>query len=311
MESRLASTFVISLTPFAADGSLHEEELCEHLRRLAAAGIGVYVGGSGSGEGYVLSTAERRRVLEIAREELAGRVPVRAMGVEPRSAQEMIAYGEEVADAGLDAMQVYSLDQGHGYRPRPEELEGYLSEVLDAVSIPVVISSHQAMGYGIPAELVSALIESYPQLIGINFTNPDVRALVRMLDAVDGRIDVHVGGPMQAITALALGAQGYLSSEGNLAPRLCVSVIEQHRSGDLARRDDAFAKLLRLFTATQRGGGMSAAKGALRVLGLPGGLPRRPRLPVSDSVAKDLATVFEELGLREIEELPAPPQKSR
>jgi 4-hydroxy-tetrahydrodipicolinate synthase len=303
MESRTASTFVISLTPFAADGALAEEEFRAHLRRLEAAGIGVYVGGSGSGEGYVLSPVERRRVLEIAREVLGGRVPVRAMGVEPRSAREMIAYGEEVAAAGLDAMQVYSLDQGHGYRPRPEELEGYLSDVFDAVSIPVVISSHQAMGYGIPAEIVSRLIDTYPHLIGINFTHSDVRALVRMLDAVDGRIDVHVGGPMQAITALALGAQGYLSSEGNLAPHLCVSVIEAHRRGDLAARDEAFAKLLRLFGATQKAGGISAAKGALRALGLPGGLPRRPRLPVSDSVANELVSVFEELGLREIEEL--------
>ena len=132
-------------------------------------------------------------------------------------------------------------------------------------------------------------------------------AILDVLDghcnAVDGRIDVHVGGPMQAITALALGAQGYLSSEGNLAPRLCASLIERHRSGNLAHRDDAFAKIIRLFNATQRAGGMSAAKGALGVLGLPGGLPRRPRLPVSDATAKELAAVFEELGLRSIEEL--------
>jgi 4-hydroxy-tetrahydrodipicolinate synthase len=303
MENRPASTFVISLTPFAADGSLDEEGFRAHLRRLAASGIGVYVGGSGSGEGYVLSAAERRRVLEIASEVLSGRVPARAMGVEPRSSAEMIAYGREVAAAGLDAMQVYSLDQGHGYRPRPEELEAYLSDVLDAVSIPAVLSSHQAMGYDIPAELVAKLIETYPHLIGISFTHGDVRALVRMLDAVDGRIDVHVGGPMQAITALALGAQGYLSSEGNLAPRLCVSVIEAHCRGELALRDDAFAKVLRLFDATQRGGGMSATKGALRLLGLPGGWPRRPRLPVSDSVAKEMVGVFEALGLRDVEEL--------
>jgi len=308
VQSRQASTFAISLTPFAEDGSLHEEEFRAHLRRLAGAGIGVHVGGSGSGEGYVLSPTERRRVLEIASEVLSGHVPVRAMGVEPRSAREMIAYGEEVAAAGLDAMQVYSLDQGHGYRPRPEELEGYLADVLDAVSIPVVISSHQAMGYDVPAKLVARLIETYPHLIGINFTHPDVRALVNLLDAVDGRIDVHVGGPMQAITALALGAQGYLSSEGNLAPRLCVSVIDAHRQGDLAARDDAFAKLLRLFHATQEGGGISATKGALHLLGLPGGWVRRPRHPVSDAVASELASIFEELGLREIEELSARPE---
>ncbi|HEX4778236.1 MAG TPA: dihydrodipicolinate synthase family protein, partial [Acidimicrobiia bacterium] len=60
-----ASTFVISLTPFTATGELDEDGLRGHLRRLASSGIGVYLGGSGSGEGYTLSRDEMRRVLEI------------------------------------------------------------------------------------------------------------------------------------------------------------------------------------------------------------------------------------------------------
>jgi 4-hydroxy-tetrahydrodipicolinate synthase len=200
-------------------------------------------------------------------------------------------------------MQLYSLDQGHGNRPRPDELEAYLRDVLDVVECPVVLSSHQAMGYALPAELVSSLIEGYGNIIGINFTNPDVRELVRIVDAVAGRIDIHVGGPMQAITALALGAQGYLSSEGNLAPRLCMRVIEHHREGDLVARDDAFARVLRLFTETQALGGIAAEKAALRELGLAGGSPRRPRLPVGADAGRQLASCFEALGLREVEGL--------
>ena len=287
---RDVSTFVVSLTPFAEDGALDEAELRAHLQRLAAAGIGVYLGGSGSGEGYTLSHEERERLFAIGREELAGRVAVRAMGVEPRSAAEAIALGEQVAKSGLDAMQLYSLDMGHGNRPRPEELEAYLRDVLDAVPCPVVLSSHQAMGYALPPALVGDLVERYDRIIGINFTHPDVTELVRMLDAVAGRIDVHVGGPMQAISALVLGAQGYLSSDGNLAPRLCVSVA-------------SFAKLLALFARTRQLGGISATKGALRELRLPGGWPRRPRLPVEPEAARELADCFERLGLRETEGL--------
>ena len=301
VQTRAPSTFVISLTPFSQDGTLDEEALRAHLRRLGGAGIGVYLAGSGSGEGYTLSAEERERVFAIGREELVGRVAVRAIGVEPRSAREMIALGEQVAKAGLDAMQLYSLDLGHGYRPRPDELETYLCDVLDAVPCPVVLSSHQAMGYALPPDLVAQLIDRYPAIVGLNFTRPNVIELVQMLEAVAGRIDVHVGGPMQAITALALGAQGYLSSEGNLAPRLCVSVIEHHCAGDLAARDAAFAKLLTLFSTTQRLGGVSATKAALRELGLPGGWPRRPRLPVGPEIARELAECFEGLGLREIE----------
>ena len=63
---------------------MDEVALRGHLRRMAAAGIGVYLGGGGSGEGYVLSPDETRRLLQIGVEELQGKVPVRAMGVEPR-----------------------------------------------------------------------------------------------------------------------------------------------------------------------------------------------------------------------------------
>jgi len=75
---RPPSTFVISLTPFSGDGTLDEHGFRLHLRRLAEAGIGVYLGGSGSGEGYTLTPAEVARILEIGAEELGGRVPVRA-----------------------------------------------------------------------------------------------------------------------------------------------------------------------------------------------------------------------------------------
>jgi 4-hydroxy-tetrahydrodipicolinate synthase len=297
------STFVISLTPFAEDESLDEGALRAHLRRMAEAGIGVYLAGSGSGEGYTLSGDELRRVLEIGAEELAGRVPVRAMGVEPRSASQMVELGRLARDAGVEAMQVYSLDQGHGNRPRPDELERYLRDVLDEAPLPVVLSSHQAAGYHLAPELVGRLVGDYDSIIGINATNTDVTYLVDLLAAVEGRVDVHVGGPMQATLALALGAQGYLSSDGNLAPRLCVSVIDRHRAGDLAGRDDAYRTLMQLFTVTRRHGGISATKAGLAGLGLPGGRPRRPRLPVSADAAAAMTEALHRLGIPALESI--------
>ena len=87
----------------------------------------MYLAGSGSGEGYTLTRDERRRVLEIGAEELGGRVPVRAMGVEPRTAAEVIELAEDAVAAGLDATQVYSLDLGHGYVPTADEQRTYLA----------------------------------------------------------------------------------------------------------------------------------------------------------------------------------------
>ena len=61
-----ASCFVISITPFHEDGRLDEDRFRAHMRRLAAGGIGVYVGGGGSGEGYTLAFEETKRLLAIA-----------------------------------------------------------------------------------------------------------------------------------------------------------------------------------------------------------------------------------------------------
>ena len=291
------STYVVGLTPFAADGSLDEAALRAHLRRLADAGIGVYLGGSGSGEGYTLDPSEARRVLEIGVEELRGRVPVRAMGVEPRSAREMVAYGRVAADVGVDALQVYSLDVGHGNRPRPDELRGYLSDVLDAVSIPVVLSSHFSVGYALPVDVVADLVQEHDAIIGVHCSHDDLTVLVALLDAVGDRVEVHVGGPMHALSCLALGGTGFLSSEGNLTPRLCVEIIDTYARGDLAACQVAYARLMRLHAGFRRLGGIAAVKCALEVLGLPGGTVRRPRLPLDADRRAAVAALLDALDV--------------
>jgi 4-hydroxy-tetrahydrodipicolinate synthase len=291
------STYVVGLTPFAADGSLDEAALRAHLRRLADAGIGVYLGGSGSGEAYTLDASEARRVLEIGVEELLGRVPVRAMGVEPRSAREMVAYGRVAADVGVDALQVYSLDVGHGNRPRPDELRGYLSDVLDAVSLPVVLSSHFSVGYALPVDLVADLVQEHDAIVGVHCSHDDLTVLVALLDAVGDRVEVHVGGPMHALSCLALGGTGFLSSEGNLAPTLCVEIVDTYARGDFATCRVAYARLMRLHAGFRRLGGIAAVKCALELLGLPGGTVRRPRLPLDADRRAAVAALLEALDV--------------
>ena len=282
MPSRPPSTFVVSITPFTADGGLDEDGLRVHLRRMRDAGVGVYLAGSGSGEGYTLDDRETSRVLEIGVEELRGHVPVRAMGVEPRTPGQMVALARRAEAAGVDALQLYSVDAGHGNRPSAQELQRYVEEVLAATSLPVVLSTHESVGYLLPAELVAAAVGD-ANVIGVNCSTDDMTYLTRVVEAVDGRADVHVGGPMHAVTCLALGGQGFLSSDANLVPHLCAAVIERWQAADLDGLHVAFETLLRLHTATRELGGLTATKAALELLGRPAGPPRPPRRPADEA----------------------------
>jgi 4-hydroxy-tetrahydrodipicolinate synthase len=296
-----ASTFVISITPFTEDGALDEIALRGHLRRMAAAGIGVYLGGGGSGEGYVLSPDETRRLLQIGVEELQGKVPVRAMGVEPRTSLDMIEYLVMVSGMGVEAAQIYSLDQGHGHRPTLREIHRYFDDVLQAIDFPAVLSTHQSVGYQVPVPMLIEFADRFEHLIGINLSHQDLGYLGAVIDALGDRLEIHVGGPHLALTALSLGGTGYLSSEGNLAPRLCVGLIKAYRENDAWRMTDLYGKLLRLSGTFYAAGGIRATKAALNALGLPGGFPRLPQLPVPDESVPPLLDTIERLGIGTIE----------
>ena len=74
------SAITHSLIPFDDKFRVDETALRKHLRRLAEAGVSVYIGAAGAAEGNTLTRDERDRVLAIAVEELKGKVPVRAAG---------------------------------------------------------------------------------------------------------------------------------------------------------------------------------------------------------------------------------------
>jgi 4-hydroxy-tetrahydrodipicolinate synthase len=295
------SAFVISITPFDWAGGLDTAGFRAHLRRMGASGIGVYVGGGGSGEGYSLPPEDTRRLLEVAVDELKGTVPIRAMGVEPRTAEQMIDFTQMATEAGVDAVQIYSLDVGHGHVPTTEETELYLTEVLEAVEIPAIVSTHQSVGYQIAPPLLGELVRRYDQVVGVNCSQPSWEYIAAVIDAVGAQVDVHVGGPMQAFTALALGANGFMSSEANLAPNLCMSIIHAYRRGDLAAAMAAYGKLVRLSAALYGNGGIRVTKGILSHLGLAGGVPRKPRLAATQAQLGHALGQVESLGLQSLE----------
>ena len=269
------STFAVSLTPFAADGSLDEDLARALFRRFAAARIGVYVGGSGTGEGLTLSRDETFRLYQLAREELRGRVPVRAMGIEPRTVGEMIALAEIAEEAGLEAMQVYSILAPGA---TPKELEEYFCDALAGIALPAVISTHHAVGYTIPVEVVARVVERCDRIIGVNTTRADIR----LLDLVGKSVAVHVAEVGQIFAHLALGGHGFIGNTANLIPEVCVRLIERFGADDFKGAASEYARLLRVHEFNVKVG-TKGTKAALALLGLPAGHIRKPRLPPTEA----------------------------
>src|ERR1700733_1196360 len=293
------STFCCTVTLFDAQLKWDEAASRAHFTRVADAGVGLYVGGSSPGEGYSMSAAEIERLLRVAVEVAGGRVPVRAMGVEPRTSEEMCTFLKMAATTGVDACQIYSLDVGHGWKPGTRELERYFRAALESVSLPCIISSHAFMGYNVPIEMLERLAKEYDHLIGVNLTTPDIMHLTEAVAKLRPRLEIHVGGPMHAITAMAMGANGFLSSEAAIAPRLCQDVIDHFAAARYADAFKAYHALMALMVgvSTMPGASVRRVKAAMRLLGRGGTYPRGPYSPIEDAeltaLAKELRAVGE------------------
>ena len=306
--SKKLSVIVICITPFDARGRVDENAFRTQLRRLRDAGVSVFVGGSGSSEGYTLTPEERERLLAIAVEELKGKVPVRADGVEPRTTAEMVAFLRRVERFDLDALRIMPLDIGHGARPTAAELDKYNSTAVASTSRPVILTSHQAVGYALPLDLVERLVGRFPNIVGINYGGTDIPYLAELIKRVGDRIEVHCAGPYNAVATLALGGNGFMGGEGNFAPALVASVISAWQVKDMDRLRESFGKLMGLAAIINRYGGstLRGLKPLLNAFGLPGGTLRDPRVAIGPDELEEMIKAVLELKIPGTPPLVAP-----
>jgi 4-hydroxy-tetrahydrodipicolinate synthase len=287
------------VTPFDAHDHLDEQALTVIVDHLARSGVGIYLGSYGTGEGHLLRPDEILRLYEIGVEAAAGRVPVYAAALGFTGTDEVIAAAQAAVAAGVDAVQIHPPRPGpSAITVRPRELERFYVDVLGAVTSPVHLTNQVVMvGYQLPVPLLVDLVATYPQVTAVNTSDPDLIAVGQLIGAVGSQTDVYVGIVAQLLTALALGAKGTLCFEADVAPELCVDVIDARRAGDFDQLALAFDRLLRLNEILSRFQNPRSVKAAMRLLGLPAGALRRPYLELDPDEVAAIGAVLDELGL--------------
>lgn len=294
-----------SLTPFDSENRLDEPELRAHLQRLVAADVGAYMGGSGGGEAYSLSAAEHQRVIEIGVEELKGKVPVYAASFEPRTAQQSLEHAQVAVKAGVDAVQLYPVEGGHGMVPTKRELEEFFVEQITQIDSQIILAPHRKVGYAVTVDLVDRLVDRFPdQIIAVNFLQTEPNYLIDMHDTFGHKVKIYSGGTKWVITNLGFNGWGFNSSETNVMPQTATAAVEGFKRGDVALAVEAHSQMLRLtktfevlMPTTPR-----PMKTILQLLGLPGGHLRKPYLTPNDEETDRMRQALAKVDVLGIEE---------
>jgi 4-hydroxy-tetrahydrodipicolinate synthase len=297
------TVYSMMATPFRDDGALDLDGYAALLENMCAANIGVYLGSGGAGEGHALSVAELRELYRVGVQVCAGRVPVAANPREPRTAEEMLELATAAADAGVDLVQLYSLDAGHGMKPTAGELERYYTFLLDRLRHPTAISVHMYYDYPVPPTLLADLCRQYPQVEAINVIMPTAYFLqVReALGSVDRDIRLYTS-MMTLVDGLYAGSSGVQAAEPNIIPYSMRRLVDSVLTGDLTTAGELFPFVYNVMRVCSRWAPSTARwlKMALKVLDLPGsnGRLREPYLLPGASELASMADAFDRLDVR-------------
>ena len=247
-----------------------------------------------TGESATMSHAEQRRVIEIAVEVAAGRVPVIA-GCGSNSVAVAIEHIRAAKEVGADAALVV---MGYYNRPSQAGMLAAFRALSEASELPIIV-------YNIPGRAVvdisvetMAEIAKLPNIAGVKDATGNLgRVSAQRLACGEDFIQLS-GNDDMALGFNAMGGVGCISVTANVAPKLCADFQKAMREG---RWDDALKlqdRLYPLHAALFTDASPAPAKYALSRVrpGFPTDL-RLPLVDASDASKRVVDAALEHAGL--------------
>jgi 4-hydroxy-2-oxoglutarate aldolase len=282
-------------TPFDANtGDVAPDAFRTNVRaHLEQGASGVLLAGS-TGEAALLVDAERDQLVEWARPLVSAEQWLLA-GVGGESTRHTIARARSAAARGADAVLVVA---PHYYASAMtnEALSAHYRAVADASPIPVLLYNipkytHFALSPDLVAELAA-----HENIVGMKDSSGDLPMLRGYLASQSGEFTVLTGNGGTFLPALELGAAGGILAVSLFAGELSVAVYDAIRGGDRARAAALHEQLAHLSNDIVGGLGVPGIKAAMDAVGLRGGAPRPPLLPVKAAQRQQIMSLLEAAG---------------
>jgi 4-hydroxy-tetrahydrodipicolinate synthase len=195
---------------------------------------GVLVNGT-TAEPSTLTVDERNRLVTLAVETAAGRLPVVA-ATGSQSLAESRALTEHAVRAGADALLIVT---PYYIRPPQRGLIEYYVELTKDFDIPwMVYHIPGRTAVGVTIDTLRELKRRSPTFVGLKHAVNDLGFVTECLAAFGPDFKVFVGLEELSFPMMAIGAVGLMNAVGNLRPRVLAELCDAVVASDLktARR---------------------------------------------------------------------------
>ncbi len=225
------------LLPFADDLTIDEGSFRKHLSDVAVTtGLSAITVNAHSTEVASCTLDEQRRVLEIAQDEVGGRLPI-VNGVWADGSLEAARVARLAQDGGASALLVFppapfTLGQS------PAMAVEHFRRIADASDLPIIVFQYPLhSGQGYPVETLVEMIEAVPTIRAIKDWSgnaPQHEMHIRELQSRKPPVNVLTTHSAWLLSSLVLGSNGLLSGSGSVIPDLQVALYRAAGANDLA-----------------------------------------------------------------------------
>jgi 4-hydroxy-tetrahydrodipicolinate synthase len=292
------------LLPFDNDLSIDEASFRKHLRDVTATpDISAITINAHSTEVASCSFDEQRRVLEIAQDEVGGRIPV-VNGIWADGSLEAARIARMATQGGASALLVFppgpfTLGQS------PDMAVAHFKCIADATDLPLIVFQYPlATGQGYPKDTLLRLCHEVPSIRAIKDwigNAPHHEWHIRTLQNLSRPVNVLTTHSSWLFASLVLGCNGLLSGSGSVIPELQAQLFHTVQANDLAeakRLNDRIEPLARVFYAEPWVDMHNRMKEALVLLGrLPRAVVRPPLVKLGAAEIARIRHALVEAGL--------------
>lgn len=286
----LESLYTVAITPFDPQGNLNLEGLKQNLRFQISQGVkGIVVLGT-TGEAPTLSATEKRRIIETARDELAGKASL-LVGTGSYSTEQTIANTKEAKQLGADGALIVT---PYYNKPTQEGLFRHFAAVCEAVEFPICIYNIQGRtGQNLETATLCRLFQ-FPSIIGVKESSGNMTQIIGVIDAADRSsrpISILSGDDALTLPLMALGGTGIFSVASNLIPAPILEMVNAAAAGNFFRARTLHFQMLPFFRAAFLETNPIPIKSAMSLCGMPAGICRLPLCemdPAKEAILKEV-----------------------
>ena len=295
----LAGTVIPLPTPFDESGEVDEKVFRQVIDFEVDAGAdGVMACGS-YGQGPVMRVDQRRRVAEIALDQVKGRVPV-VIHVGAPDIQTVLELAEHSGRIGVDALLIvppYYYTDHNEY-----EITEHYKAVAKKVSLPIYIYNNKRYaGIDITPDYARRLVEAVPTIRGVKLAWGTLQESTSYIEALRGHdFGVFPGTPTETVAGVGVGVRGTIAPLASVFPEVCIETWRAAQTKDQATAlslQDKVQKIYAVVADLTKKVGRTAYKELYRMRGIHMKMyPRWPAKQLEEKERDELRAKLAEAG---------------